>query len=48
METSRNGANGGFKGKAGSVICSCWKSIDYIKRPYQKRTKPAMEEQLIQ
>uniref|UniRef100_F4C8U6 Uncharacterized protein n=1 Tax=Sphingobacterium sp. (strain 21) TaxID=743722 RepID=F4C8U6_SPHS2 len=48
MGTIRNGANGGFKGKAGSVIGSSWKSIDYIKGLYKKRTKPATEEQLMQ
>lgn len=48
MGTIRNGANGAFKGKAGSVIGSSWKSIDYIKGLYKKRTKPATEEQLIQ
>jgi len=48
MGTIRNGANGGFKGKAGSVIGSSWKSIDYIKGLYKKRTKPATEEQLVQ
>ncbi|QNL51978.1 hypothetical protein H8S90_10605 [Olivibacter sp. SDN3] len=48
MGRIRNGANGGFKGKAGSVIGSSWKSIDYIKGLYKKRTKPATEEQLMQ
>lgn len=48
MGTIRHGANGGFKGKAGSVIGSSWKSIDYIKGLYKKRTKPATEEQLMQ
>src|SRR5690606_3390042 len=48
MGVIRRGANGGFKGKAGSVIGSSWKSIDYIKGLYKKRTKPASEEQLMQ
>ena len=48
MGTIRNGINGGFKGKAGSVIGSSWKSIEYIKGLYKKRTKPASEEQLMQ
>jgi len=48
MGVIRKGANGGFKGKAGSVIGSSWKSIDYIKGLYKKRTKPATEEQLMQ
>ncbi|APU97195.1 hypothetical protein K2F45_11680 [Sphingobacterium siyangense] len=48
MGTIVNGANGGFKGKAGSVIGSSWKSINYIKGLYKKRSKPASEAQLIQ
>lgn len=48
MGVIRLGANGGFRGKAGSVIGSSWKSIDYIKGLYKKRTKPASEEQLEQ
>lgn len=47
MGVIRQGANGGFRGKAGSVIGSSWKSIQYIKGLYKKRTKPATEEQLI-
>ncbi|MBL1407652.1 DUF6266 family protein [Sphingobacterium faecale] len=42
-----HGANGGFKGKAGSVIGSSWKSIHYIKGLYKKSSKPATEAQLI-
>lgn len=42
------GANGGFRGKAGSVIGSSWKSIDYIKGLYKKSNKPASPEQLEQ
>lgn len=48
MGTIRQGANGGFKGKAGSVIGSSWKSINYIKGLYKKRTKPASQAQLEQ
>lgn len=48
MGTIKKGANGGFSGKAGSVIGSSWKSIDYIKGLPKKRTKPMSEEQLIQ
>src|SRR5690606_5851151 len=48
MGVIRKGDNGGLKGKAGSVIGSSWKSIDYIKELYKKRTKPATEEQLMQ
>lgn len=47
MGVIRRGVNGCFKGKAGSVIGSSWKSIDYIKGLYKKRTKPASEEQLV-
>ncbi|MDH5826423.1 DUF6266 family protein [Sphingobacterium faecium] len=48
MGTIVNGANGGFKGKAGSVIGSSWKSINYIKGLYKKRSKPASEAQQVQ
>ncbi len=48
MGIIRQGALGGFKGKAGAVIGSSWKSIDYIKGLYKKRSKPASEEQMIQ
>lgn len=47
MGTIRRGANGGFSGKAGSVIGSSWNGIDYIKGLYKKRTKPATEEQKV-
>ncbi|UZJ63220.1 DUF6266 family protein [Sphingobacterium sp. KU25419] len=47
MGTIRQGANGSFRGKAGSVIGSSWKGIDYIKGLPKKRTKGATEEQLI-
>ncbi|MFD2539209.1 DUF6266 family protein [Sphingobacterium chuzhouense] len=48
MATIRRGANGGFSGKAGSVIGSSWKSIDYIKGLPKKRTKPMTQDQLVQ
>lgn len=35
------GANGGFSGKAGSVIGSSWRGINYIKGLYKKSNKPA-------
>lgn len=47
MGTIVHGANGGFKGKAGSVIGSSWKSINYIKGLYKKSNKPATEAQLM-
>lgn len=48
MGTILKGALGGFSGKAGAIIGSSWKSINYIKGLSKKRTKPASEEQLIQ
>lgn len=48
MGTIVHGANGGFKGKAGSVIGSSWKSINYIKGLYKKRSKPSSEQQMVQ
>ncbi len=48
MGTIRKGVNGGFSGKAGSVIGSSWNGIDYIKGLYKKRTKPFTQEQLEQ
>jgi len=48
MATIRKGANGGFSGKAGSVIGASWKSIDYIRGLSKKSNKPATQEQLIQ
>ncbi len=48
MGTIRQGANGGFSGKAGSVIGSSWNGIDYIKGLYRKRNKPFTEEQQMQ
>ena len=48
MGIIRNGANGGFSGKAGSVIGSSWNSLSYIKGLYKKSTKPATLKQLDQ
>ncbi|MGJ1404218.1 DUF6266 family protein [Sphingobacterium siyangense] len=48
MGTIRKGVNGGFSGKAGSVIGAHWKSIDYIRGLSKKSNKPASEAQLIQ
>lgn len=48
MGTILQGALGGFSGKAGSIIGSSWKSINYIKGLSKKRTKPASQEQLMQ
>jgi len=48
MGTIRKGVNGGFSGKAGSVIGASWKSIDYIRGLAKKSNKPASQEQLIQ
>ncbi|WP_221197767.1 DUF6266 family protein [Sphingobacterium sp. JUb56] len=47
MGTIRQGANGSFSGKTGSVIGASWKGIDYIRGLSRKRTKAASEEQLI-
>lgn len=48
MATITNGINGKASGKVGAVIASSWKSINYVKGLYKKRTKAATEEQLIQ
>lgn len=48
MGTIRHGANGGFSGKAGSVVGSSWRKIDYIKGLPRKRTKAPTEKQLAQ
>lgn len=42
------GANGGFSGKAGSVIGANWRSIDYIRGLARRSNKPATEKQLEQ
>jgi hypothetical protein len=48
MGTIKQGANGGFSGKAGSVIGSSWKGIDYIKGRPKTSNKPATQRQLEQ
>ena len=46
MGTIKHGANGGFSGKAGSVVGSRWKDVNYIKGLSKDRTKPASQLQL--
>ena len=46
MGTIRQGANGGFSGKAGSVVGSRWKDINYIKGLSKRRTGVASQLQL--
>lgn len=49
MGVYRQGANGAFSGKAGSVIGSNWKKIDYIRGlSKRKSNKPPTERQLEQ
>ena len=48
MGIIRNGANGGFSGKAGSVIGSHWRDINYIKGLPKKSTKAPTQLQLEQ
>lgn len=48
MGRIKKGANGGFSGKAGSVVGSSWKGIDYIRGLSKKSNKPPSEDQLIQ
>ncbi|WP_256009357.1 DUF6266 family protein [Desertivirga xinjiangensis] len=48
MGIIKKGANGGFSGKAGSIIGSSWKDIDYIKGLPKKSNKPATQSQLEQ
>jgi hypothetical protein len=48
MGTIRNGANGGFSGKAGSVIGSSWNDVNYIKGLPKLSNKPASQKQLDQ
>lgn len=48
MGRIKQGANGGFSGKAGSVIGSSWKGIDYIKGRPKTSSKPASQLQLEQ
>ncbi|MFD2163979.1 DUF6266 family protein [Paradesertivirga mongoliensis] len=48
MGIIRNGANGGFSGKAGSVVGSSWKDVDYIKGLPRKSSKAPTQLQLEQ
>ncbi|HEY1008605.1 MAG TPA: DUF6266 family protein [Sphingobacteriaceae bacterium] len=48
MGRIRKGANGGFSGKAGSVIGSNWRDIDYIRGLPKLSGKPATQRQLEQ
>ena len=48
MGIIRNGANGGFSGKAGSVIGSNWKDVSYIKGLPKKSNKAPSQAQLEQ
>jgi hypothetical protein len=48
MGTIRTGANGGFSGKAGSVIGSRWRDVSYIRGLSKLSNKPASEKQLMQ
>lgn len=48
MGTIRNGANGGFSGKAGSIIGSSWNDVNYIKGLPKLSKKPASLKQLDQ
>lgn len=48
MGTIRHGANGGFSGKAGSIIGSSWNNISYIKGLHKLSKKPASLKQLDQ
>ncbi len=43
MASYKNGINGSFKGKVGSVVGSSWKGLDYIKSLPKKSTKPVTE-----
>lgn len=46
MGSIRQGANGGFSGKAGSVVGSSWKGVNYIKGLPKKSNKPPTQAQL--
>ena len=48
MGTIRKGALGGFSGKAGSVVGSSWRDINYIKGLPKLSNKPKSEKQLEQ
>lgn len=41
MATLKNGPNGGFSGKVGSVVGSTWKGVNYIRGlPAKRKSKP--------
>lgn len=48
MGRIKQGANGGFSGKAGSVIGSSWKGVEYIKGRPKKSNKPSTQGQIEQ
>lgn len=48
MGTIRKGANGGFSGKAGSVVGSSWRDIEYIRGLPKLSNKPKSEKQIEQ
>lgn len=48
MGTIRKGANGGFSGKAGSVIGGNWRDVDYIRGLPRLSGKAATQKQLEQ
>ncbi len=48
MGTIKNGANGGFSGKAGSIIGSSWNNVNYIKGLHKKSNKPPSQKQIEQ
>jgi hypothetical protein len=48
MARYKKGINGPVSGKAGSVIGSSWRGIDYLKGKHRKPIKPATEGQLRQ
>lgn len=48
MGTIRKGANGGFSGKAGSVVGSNWRDIEYIRGLPKLSNKPKTDKQLEQ
>ena len=48
MGTIRKGANGGFSGKAGSIVGSSWRDIDYIRGLPKLSKKPKSEKQIEQ
>jgi len=48
MGTLKDGINGPFRGKAGSVIGSNWRKINYIKGLPRKTKRPASTDQLLE